>query len=96
MLRERALFLAAGDGDVDSPFVLAKVDRGEGRDGVDQKESRVSGRVDGAANGFDRADAAGRGFVMHDADRPDALGPVRAHRRFDGGRIGSAPPVRFD
>ena len=46
--RQHQAFLRAADGDVDAPLVVAIVDRAERRDGVDQQQRRMSGRVDRA------------------------------------------------
>src|SRR3546814_8283999 len=59
--RQHQALLRARNGDVDAPFVMAVVDRGQRRDGIDNQERRVAGGVDCLADFADMGDAAGRG-----------------------------------
>ena len=44
----------------------------------------------------DRADAAGRGLVVDDADRADAVARRPPQRLLDRRRVGAAPPIRVE
>ena len=68
--RQHQALLRAGDGDVDAPFVVAVVDRGERRDRVDHQQRRMAGAVDRLAHVGDARRDAGRRLVVHDAARP--------------------------
>ena len=71
--RQHQALLRAADGDVDAPFVVAVVGRGERGDGVDHEQRRMAGGVDRLADLGDRREAAGRGLVVQDADRLDLV-----------------------
>ncbi len=53
-------------------------------------------RVDRAPHLVDAARAAGRGLVVDDADRLDAVRAILGERRADRLDIGAAPPIRVD
>ena len=91
--REHQPLLAPGDGDVHAPLVVPVVDRSQRRDRVDEQQRGMSGPVDRSPDSGDRADAAGRGLVMNDADRADLFAFVGFERGLDRGRIGAASPV---
>jgi hypothetical protein len=57
--------------------------RGQARDGVDQQQRRVFGRVDRLAHGGDVGGDAGGGFVVHHAHGLDAVLGVLAQALFD-------------
>ena len=76
--RQHQPLLRAADGNIDLPFVVAIVDRGQRRDRVDHKQGRVAGPVDRSADLRDAAGDPGRGLVVNGADRLD---PVRRDRR---------------
>ena len=52
--RQHQALLRAADGDVDAPFVVAVVGRGERGDGVDHEQRRMAGGVDRLADLGDR------------------------------------------
>ena len=87
--RQHQALLRAADGDVDAPFVVPVVGRGERGDGVDEEQRRMAGGVDRLADFRDRRQAAGRGFVMQNADRLDLFVLVFAQPGFDRLRIGA-------
>ena len=94
--RQHQALLRAADRDVDAPFVVAVVGRGERRDGVDHEQRRMAGGVDRLADLRDRRQRAGRGLVVQDADRLDLLVLVFAELGFDRLRIDALAPVGGD
>ena len=74
--RQHQALLRAADGDVHTPLVVAIVGTGQARDGVDQQQGRVLGRVDGLAHGGDIARCTGRGFVVHHTHGLDGVARV--------------------
>jgi hypothetical protein len=52
--RQHQALLRTADRDVDAPFVVAIVGRGKRRDGIDQKQCRMTGGVDRLADLADR------------------------------------------
>ena len=89
-------FLRAGDSHIDAPLVMAVVDRGERRDGVNEQECRVPRSVDGAAHLVNGRRGAGRGLVVDHAHGLDFPAAVLAQPRFDRIGVGTATPVRCD
>jgi hypothetical protein len=52
--RQHQALLRTADRDVNAPFVVAIVGRGKRRDGIDQKQCRMTGGVDRLADLADR------------------------------------------
>ena len=94
--RQHQALLRAADGDVDAPFVVPVIGRGQRRDGVDHQKRRVAGGVDRLADRLDRRQAAGRGLVVQHADRLDLVRLVLAQVLFDHRRVGAGAPVARD
>ena len=94
--RQHQALLRAADGDVDAPFVVPVVGRGQRGDGVDHQQRRMAGRIDGLADRLDRRQAAGRGLVVQHADRLDVVRFVLAQMVLDLGRVGAGAPVAGD
>ena len=94
--RQHQALLRAADRDVHAPFVVAIVGRGEGGDGVDHEQRRMTGGVDRLADLGDRGQRAGRGLVVQHADGLDLLGLVLAQLGFDGLRVDALAPVGGD
>src|SRR5215469_4248373 len=69
------------------------VDRGERRDRVDHEQCRVAGSVDRGADLGDAAGNPGRGLVVHDANRLQAMRSVGGQLLFDDRRVDTVPPV---
>ena len=90
---EHQTFLRARDGHVDSPLVVAVVDRGERGDRVDQQQRRVVGRVDGGADLRDAAGDTGRGLVVHHAHGLDPMPLVVGETLLDRFRVDTVSPI---
>ena len=91
--RQHQPLLRACDGDIDAPFVMAVVDRGERRNRIDHEQRRMACPIDGGADIGDAAGDSGRGFVVHDAHRLDPVlaipGELLGHLR----RVHTMPPI---
>src|SRR5207302_1035063 len=82
--------------DSHTPFAVAVIRRGEGRNRVDHEQRRVAGGVDGLADFRDRREAAGRGFVVQDTYGLDCFFLVLAQVVLDHVRFGPDAPVGVD
>ena len=99
--RQHQALLGTRDGHVDTPRVVAIVDRAQRRDRVDQQQGRVPGGIDGLAHGADVGHHAGRCLVVDDAHSLDGMARIFLQAHLDGGGIGRLAPVathefRFD
>ena len=91
--RQHQPLLRAGDGDVDPPFVVTIVDRGQRRDRVDHEQCGMARVIDRGADFGNAACHPGRGFVVDDADRLDLVRAVGRELFFDLRRIDAVPPI---
>ena len=71
--RQHQPLLRAGHGDVDTPFAVPVVDRGQRGNGVHHQKRGVLCAVDGATHCRDIRGDTGGGLVVHDADRLDLV-----------------------
>jgi hypothetical protein len=94
--RQHQALLRAADGDVDTPFVVAVVDRAERADRVDEKKRGMAGPVDRRPYLGDARGDAGRGLVVDDADGLDGVHPVQGEAGADRLGVGAVPPVAGD
>jgi hypothetical protein len=85
--------LRAGDDDIDTPLVHAKIHRRQGRDGIDEKQCRMPGGVDRAAQLGNVVDDPGRGLVVHHQHRLDRVLAILPQPAFELRRIGGGPPI---
>ena len=76
--RQHQALLRAGERDVDAPLVVTQVDRRERRHRVDEQQRRMPGAIDRLPDLGQPAGHAGRGLVVHDEHRPDAVVAILA------------------
>ena len=94
--REHQPFLRPADRDVDAPFVVPVIHRGERRDRIHDEERRMSGSIDRLADFRRMRDAARRGFVVQHRDRLDLAVFVLAQLRLDRFGVGAHAPIGLD
>ena len=94
--RQHEALLRAGDGEIDAPFVLPEVDRGDGRDAVDEDQCRVLVGIEQPPDAGDIRGDARRGLVVGDEDGADRMGPVRRNRAFIGIERHAGAPFHVD
>src|SRR3954454_17098436 len=91
--RQHQPLLRAPDRDIDAPFVMPVVDRAERGNRIDHEQRRVPRLIDRGTDLGDAARHAGRGLVMHDADRFDAVLAIGGELFGDLRRIDAWPPI---
>jgi hypothetical protein len=88
--------LRSTNGDVDTPFLVAIVHRGQGADRVDHEERGVARPVDRPPHRRDVASDPGRGLVVDDTDRRDPPCPVLGEHGLDPGRVDRRAPIALE
>lgn len=91
--RQHQAFLRAADRDIDAPFVVAIVDRAGRRHDVHHQQRGMIRSVDGLPHRRNVGGHAGRGLVVDDAHRLDAMRAILGEARFDRLRVDGRAPI---